>query len=123
MDHSARNVRRRWRHYTTPGGRQPTLVFLDALPRQDHERVVNAMRMVSDNGLHVARHLRGDLHEVRVTGARPYRVLFAVEGHHSQILLALHAFAKRSQKTPQQHLRLAEQRLFDWRRRSSVKYL
>jgi len=123
MGDTPRDTRRRWRHYATPSGRQPTRTFLDSLPRPDHDRVATAMRKVSENGLHVARHLRGDLHEVRVSGARPYRVVFAVEGRHSQVLIALHAFTKSTQRTPQQHLRLAEQRLADWRRRSTVRHL
>jgi phage-related protein len=53
------------------------------------------------NGLEVARHLGGDIWEVRATGDSViYGVLFATEGTRSQILLALSAFNKKTQKTP-----------------------
>ncbi len=44
------------------------------------------MKDVQINGLAVARHVRGDIYEVRATGARAaYRVLFATEGAKSQV--------------------------------------
>ncbi|HZA77681.1 MAG TPA: hypothetical protein VE623_14960 [Acidimicrobiales bacterium] len=51
------------------------------------------MSDVQINGLAVARHLSGEIYEVRATGARAvYRVLFATEGAKSQVLLAVSAF-------------------------------
>jgi phage-related protein len=59
-----------------------------------------------------------DIWEVRATGDRViYRVLFATEGTRSQILLALSAFKKKTQKTPPAEVALAQGRLADWRRR------
>lgn len=76
------------------------------------------MRDVQLNGLAVARHVKGDVYEVRATGAHAaYRVLFATEGARSQILLAVSAFAKTTQRTPPAEIALAERRLADWRRR------
>jgi phage-related protein len=46
-----------------------------------------------------------------------YRILFAQEGGHGQILLAIHGFRKSTQKTPPATLQLARRRLTDWRRR------
>jgi hypothetical protein len=70
------------------------------------------------SGLTVARHLRGEIYEVRASGARAaYRVLFASEGAKSQVLLAVSAFTKKTQRTPPAEIRLAERRLADWRRR------
>jgi phage-related protein len=76
------------------------------------------MRDVATVGLSVARHLRGDIYEVRVDGENlAFRVLFASEGRFKQVLLALDGFAKKTQKTPPQAIRLAERRLSDWRSR------
>lgn len=48
------------------------------------------MKEVRDHGLIAARHLRGEIYEVRADGDRViYRVLFAAEGEREQILLAL----------------------------------
>lgn len=69
-----------------------------------------------------ARHLRGDVYEVRADAAtRSFRVLFATEGRYGQVLLSLSAFEKRTQKTPPRELELAERRLRDWRERGVAK--
>lgn len=75
---------------------------------------------VRKNGLIAARHLRGQLYEVRADGASAsYRLLFAEEGAKGRVLLALHAISKKSQKTPLQEISLAERRLAEWRRRGA----
>jgi len=74
---------------------------------------------VQKNGLAAARHLRGELYEVRAEGVgSSYRLLFAEEGARGRILLALHAINKKTRKTPPQAIDLAERRLADWRRRA-----
>lgn len=112
--------RRRWRFYRTRAGHQPARVFLDALVSSARIQVLAAMRDVQRNGLRAggARHLRGDIYEVRVSHeGMAFRVLFATEGRASQILLALEGFNKKTQKTPPATIALAERRLKDWRDR------
>ena len=68
-----------------------------------------------------ARHLRGDIYEVRVDGEdRAYRILFAPEGRFNQVLLALEGFAQKSQKAPPNAIKLAEKRLSSWRGRGQA---
>jgi phage-related protein len=77
-----------------------------------------AMMDVRANGTRAARHLRGEIFEVRAFARdRGYRILFAEEGRHGQVLLSLHAIRKQTQKTPAPYLDLAERRLRDWRER------
>jgi phage-related protein len=45
------------------------------------------------------------------------RILFAQEGNKGRILLALEGFGKKTRKTPDQFVRLAEKRLAEWRSR------
>lgn len=76
------------------------------------------MTEVREEGLSAARHLRGEIYEVRAEGRDvAIRVLFAPEGKRGRILLALEGFAKKTQKTPDQVIRLADRRLADWRSR------
>jgi len=111
--------KRRWRHYETPTGRKPVLEFIRGLPDEDKAAVLAAMAEVRDQGTAAGRHLDGDIYEVRADGNRViYRVLFAEEGENSQILLALEAFQKRTQKTPPEKIKLAKHRLRKWRNRS-----
>ncbi len=92
--------------------------FLDDLPDEDAAAIAAAMKDVLVSGLAVARHLRGDIYEVRADADRViYRILFATEGRYSQVFLALEGFKKKTQKTPPETIRLAERRLASWRGR------
>jgi phage-related protein len=111
-------TKRRWRDYRTAAGRRPIKEFIDRLSDVDAAAVVAAMKDVREIGLAAARHLRGEIYEVRADGDRQtFRILFAPEGRRSQVLLALEGFSKKTQKTPSEKIQLAERRLADWRRR------
>jgi len=115
---SKRKHRRQWRFYETAAGNRPVKKFLDDLEAADAAEIVAGMLDVKERGLEAARHLRGDIWEVRVIGTnRIFRVLFAPEGRFKQVLLALEGFTKKSQKTPPATIKLAERRLADWRSR------
>jgi phage-related protein len=110
--------RRRWRHYETAAGNRPVLDFIRKAPEEDKAAILAAMKEVRQSGVQVARRLSGEIFEVRADGERViYRVLFAREGSHSQVLLSLVAFNKKTQKTPPDEIRLAQRRLRDWRSR------
>jgi phage-related protein len=112
--------KRRWRHYETSAGRRPVKEFLETLSEKDAAAVAVAMEEIQEEGLRAARHVRGNIYEVRADGTRViYRILFAPQGRRRQILLTLASFKKKTQKTPPQTIRLAQQRLRDWERRGS----
>jgi phage-related protein len=116
------SIRRRWRDYKTPSGRSPVEDFIDELSDSDAAAVLAGMEEVRDRGLQAARHLDGDIWEVRVDGDRViYRILFAEEGSRGQVMLALDGFNKKTQKTPRATIELAKKRLADWRRRGDQK--
>jgi phage-related protein len=111
-------TKRRWRDYRTAAGRRPIKEFIDGLSDVDAASIAAAMKDVREVGLVAARHLRGEIYEVRADGDRQtFRLLFALEGQRGQVLLALEGFSKKTQKTPPEKIRLAERRLADWRRR------
>jgi len=110
--------RRRWRFYETVSGAKPVQAFLDNLTAAEAAEVVAAMKEVAREGLRFARHLRGGIWEVRIGPERKaFRVLFSPEGKFQQVLLALEAFTKKTQKTPARTIQIAERRLADWRSR------
>jgi hypothetical protein len=85
----------RWRIYTTESGRSPVRDFLQELGDAELEQVLAAMKAVVILGNSAARHLRGDIYEVRAScDGRAFRILFANEGKQKQILLALEGFEK-----------------------------
>jgi hypothetical protein len=74
-------VKRRWRFYVSGSGRRVVDEIIDGLADGDAAEVHAAMRDVRDRGLRIARHLRGEIYEVRAVGAdNSYRILFAAEG-------------------------------------------
>ncbi|HKG04186.1 MAG TPA: type II toxin-antitoxin system RelE/ParE family toxin [Conexibacter sp.] len=114
------STRRRWRDYRTASGRRPVVEFIHRLSDRDAAAVHAGMADVRERGLRAARHLDGEIWEVRADGDRViYRVLFAQEGSRGQILLALEAFNKKTRQTPPATIALARRRLDDWRRRGT----
>ena len=82
------------------------------------------MADVRRNAMVAARHLKGELYEVRAEGIHAsYRLVFAEEGAKGRVLLALHAISKKTQKTSPQAIALAERRLRDWRHRDADRGL
>ena len=113
---------RQWRDYRTENGVRPVREFLFSLPDEDRATILEEMEYVREHGRSVARHLRKDIYEVRaIYNTKAYRILFACEGRFHHVLLALEGFQKKTQQTPQAHLKLAEQRLADWQRRGKAK--
>lgn len=118
-EEASRAIGRHWRFYETPAGSRPVREFLDRIGDDDRDAVVAGMARVRQYGLSRARHLRGDIWELRVDGqAEAFRVLFAPEGKKGRVLLAIEAFSKKTAKTPPQLIDLAEGRLKDWRGRA-----
>ena len=114
--------RRQWRDYRSAAGGRPIRDFFDTLTDDEAAEVLAAMKEVADIGLEAARHLRGEIYEVRAEAqTRTFRVLFSGEGRFSQVLLSLVAFVKKTQKTPRSELELAEGRLRQWRERGKAK--
>lgn len=116
------NPRRRWRDYRTAPGGRPVKEYLDELTDDELAAIVAGMKDVAERGLPAAKHLRGDIYEVRADAStRSFRLLFSAEGRFSQILLSLSVFAKKAQKTPLRELERTETRLRDWRDRGIVR--
>ena len=114
--------KRQWRDYQTENGARPIKDFLLALPDEDRAAILEEMEYVRKHGKSVARHLHKDIYEARaIYNTKAYRILFACEGRFNHVLLALEGFQKKTQQTPKAHIKLAEQRLADWRRRGKAK--
>jgi phage-related protein len=110
---------RRWRYYRTTAGRCPVREFIDAQAPSDQAAIFAGLRDVARAGLADARHLDGDIYEVRADGDRQaFRILFATEGRRGQVLLALEGFSKKTQRTPSPKIDVARRRLSDWRARA-----
>jgi len=99
-----------WR---SSAGREPVREWLNELPREDQRVVGRDMAKVQFGwpiGLPLCRPLSRGLWEVRssLPSKREARVLF---GFHDGVLIALHAFIKKTRAAPEDDLVLARQRL------------
>ena len=104
-------------NYQDQHGRIPVDDYLSGLRPKDYARLLRAVELLVDYGPNLkmphARHLQGKLWELRVDG-RPnsYRVLYAALP--GGVFLLLHAFAKKTDKTPEREIAIAERRLEDY---------
>ncbi len=82
--------------------------FLESLSSQEVAKVVRTIELLEEfgNGLGMphSKHLNGGLLELRVRGKREIRVLYCF---HKQKSYLLHAFIKKTQKTPEKELSIA----------------
>lgn len=99
--------------FETPQGTKPVREWLKALPAQDRRIVGNDIATIEYGwpiGMPLCRPLGAGLWEVRsaLTGGRIARVLF-MNAHGYMVLL--HAFVKKTQKTPPAELDTARKRM------------
>ena len=105
--------------YATTAGRCPVRDYIDGLPAREGARLSWALDLLEEAGVELgAPHVRsiGDkLWELRVTGRLQHRVLyFAAAGRR---LVLLHAFTKKTSRTPLAEIEVAKRRLADHRER------
>ena len=91
---------------------------MSSLTDDEAADIAAALHEVERDGIAAAKHVQGEIYEVKADSSRQtFRVLFAQEGTHDQVLLALDAFSKKQQRLPRDRIDLANRRLRDWRSR------
>ena len=107
--------------YQTSTGRSPVREFLDALSSKQAQRTAWVINLVEDLDMVPGQYFRKmpnteNLWEIRVkAGVNIFRFLGFFDG--SKLVVLSHAFQKKTQKTPEQAIRLAEERKRDYFRR------
>lgn len=104
--------------FVTETGAEPVRVWLRALEREDRRIIGDDIKTVQFGwplGMPVVRKMDPGLWEVRSRlDGRIARVLFTVEG---SVMVLLHGFIKKSQRTPPEDLKTAKQRMAQLRAR------
>lgn len=109
--------------YKYKNGRCPVEEFLDRLSSKQAQKAVWVMKLVEDLNMVPGQYFQkmvntDDLWEIRVkAGSDIFRFLGFFDG--SKLVVLSHAFQKKSQKTPRQAIRLAEERKKDYFRRKN----
>jgi len=106
------------RFFRTESGTEPVRDWLRTLSATDKKAIGEDIKTVQFGwplGMPLVDHLEGGVWEVRTRlGTRIARTLFATE---RGVMILLHAFIKKQQKTPKPELDLAKERLKQLRRR------
>lgn len=100
--------------YTDLRGRSPVEEFFNTLPDPDLARIQRALELLQDFGLDLrqphAKNLERKLWELRVpAGGKAYRIIYFA--HTGRRFILLHAFLKKTPKTPPSDLAVARKRL------------
>lgn len=98
--------------YQTDSGKEPVRDWLKELNREDRKAIGEDIKTVQFGwplGMPLVRKIEKGLWEVRIQlNNRIARILFTA---HKGIMLLLHGFIKKSQKTPANDLKVAKQRM------------
>lgn len=106
--------------YKDEQGVSPVFEFIKDLPTAAERKVFHAIRPLEEFGLgtHIigVKKLKGTpLWEIRVLGKDNVRLFFVVLIQ--DIVLLLHGFVKKTQKTPTKEMRISMNRLAEWKTR------
>ena len=103
--------------FRSKSGNEPVRDWLKGLPKEQRKAIGEDIAYVQIKwpiGKPRVDHLRRAVWEVRTSLANCIaRTLFAVEGRQ---MLLLHAFIKKTQRTPNDDIELAEKRFKEWQR-------
>lgn len=107
--------------YRTESGKCPVEEFLDSLPGKQAGKVTWVLRLIQGLDVIPKQYFKkltntDDIWEVRIQfGNNIFRILGFFD--ESKLIILNHAFAKKSQKTPKNEIKIAEQRKADYLRR------
>jgi phage-related protein len=107
--------------YKTFSGKSPIEEFLDTLSSKQAQKVIWVLNLIENLEIIPRQYFKkmvntDDIWEVRVKmGSNIFRILGFFDG--SKLIVLSHAFQKKTQKTPKQAIKLAEQRKHDYFRR------
>ncbi len=107
------------RFFKTDTGNEPVREWLRSLSATEKKTIGEDVKTVQFGwplGMPLVAHISGDIWEVRIRlETRIARILFALDGN---MMVLLHGFIKKQQKTPKPDLDLAKERLKQLRRRA-----
>lgn len=110
--------------YKNERGERPVEKFIETLEPKARLKVFHAIELLQEFGLegghpHIKKLAGSDLWEYRILGSDNIRLFYiAITG---KAFLLLHGFKKKKQKTPTKEIRIAEERLREYRIQKSQK--
>ena len=111
--------------YETEGGQCPVEKFIDSLSAKQAQKVTWVLSLIEELTMTPANYFKkltntNGIWEVRVSqGGNIFRLLGFFDG--ANLIVLNHAFQKKSQKTPSQAIKTAEERKMDYLKRKEKK--
>lgn len=104
-------------YYRDADGKEPVADFIDSLPDETKVKVFRTIKLLKDYGVLLkepyTRQIREKIRELRIKdGKGAVRVLYFTYSGRRFILL--HAFIKKTDKTPSREIEVAEKRMNDF---------
>lgn len=108
--------------YRSPSGSYPVQEFIDSLEIKAQAKVRDTIKLLQEFGIRLtsphAKKVTGtDLWELRILGSDSIRVLYIAVTDKTFVLL--HGFKKKKDKTPPKEIKVAEDRLLEYRSRTT----
>lgn len=100
--------------YESAPGKSPITKYIDELPKSDQARFFEVIDEIESHGLSAVRvifkPIEGKLWEIKFKGGNSsYRVFYCLI--EKEIMVWLHAFSKKTQKTPTKEIEVAAKRM------------
>ncbi len=110
--------------YRSPSGVHPVQQFLDSLEIKAQAKVQDVIELLREFGIHLGsphvKKLTGtNLWELHIIGGDSIRVLYVAVAGRTFVLL--HGFKKKKDKTSPKDIKIAEDRLVEYRARTKLK--
>jgi len=107
-------------YYDVPSGKKPVEEFIQNLSEKPRSRVYNTLELLAELGVNLglphAKKVTGtSLWELRILGENSLRFFYVAKI--GQVFLLLHGFSKKKQKTPRKEIKIALERLKEYRKR------
>lgn len=108
-------------YYETPNGNSPVFDFIQSLDAKSKSKIIGVLDLLKELGIQIrsphAKKLTGtNLWELRTLGEGNIRIFYVAIMNRKFLLL--HGFAKKKQKTDKKEIKIAAERLNDYKLRS-----
>jgi phage-related protein len=109
-------------YYESPAGNKPVESFINSLEEKAQNKIVRTLELLEEFGItigfpHAKRLIGTPLWELRILGSDSLRILYIAK--EQKCFLLLHAFKKKTQKTEKKEIKIAIQRLREYRSRNN----
>lgn len=117
------DIKTKVQYYISPSGKNPFNDFLNSLSPSQQSKILRVFAYLENYGLssiipHIKKLSKTPFWEIRTLGKDNIRVIFVAP--YKNLILVLHGFVKKSQKTPLKELTTVYNRYRDWLKRFAL---